>query len=99
MDGPTQTRTRSDSLSLILALLPWLPHSLSLHLPKPSCRLWISLSSRIQKNPSDSCISSLLHTDAYIGSAPHRRRVSSSSSSALFSRISVDQKGERQMAA
>lgn len=32
------------SLSLILALLPRLPYSLLLHIPRRSCRLWISLS-------------------------------------------------------
>lgn len=45
------------SLSLILALLPRLPYSLLLHIPRRSCRLWISLSLsfRIQtkENPSD----------------------------------------------
>lgn len=48
-------RLLAHSLSLILALLPRLPYSLLLHIPRRSCRLWISLSSRIQtkENPSD----------------------------------------------
>lgn len=60
------------SLSLILALLPRRPYSLLLHIPRRSCRLWISLSSRIQTKETPSDFQNLHLNGTFVHSAsPH----------------------------